>query len=302
MGSTRILTVAAAMLAVAAVAGCASDRPVAGRATAGGSGADVAAVAPVAATSLVATEVAALGAVLTDERGMTLYRFDEDTARPPSATCDGACAVAWPPLLSTGADVRLDGVDPALVGTVTRRDGGTQVTVNGWPLYRFGGDAEPGEANGHGVRGTWFAASPVGGKAGRPAPGGTSPGGTSPSGTAPAATLAVMRVGDLGEIVTDERGMTLYRFDRDSAQPSRSVCDDECAAAWPPVLTGSPDVQVTGIDPALVGTVVRSDGRTQVTIAGQPVYRFAKDAVPCDTNGHGIGGVWFAVTPQGQRA
>lgn len=292
MDRTRIVTMAAAALVFAGVAGCSQGGTVAGQATAETANTDSAEVAAAPAVetvaSLVATEVAPLGGVITDGTGMTLYRFDKDTAKPSKSNCDTDCAAAWPPVLTQDGEVQVDGVDQALVGTIDREDGGTQVTVAGWPLYRFVKDTKPGDINGQGAGGNWFAATPQGKKAtGEPAT---------------VVALSVMKVAKLGDIVTDREGMTLYRFDKDTANPSKSNCEGDCAVAWPPVITESDTVQVDGVDQALVGTVDRADGRKQVTIGGWPVYRFAKDAVPCDTLGQGVGGVWFVVNPQGKKA
>ncbi|MBR7678887.1 hypothetical protein KDA82_39280, partial [Streptomyces daliensis] len=96
---------------------------------------------------------------------------------------------------------------------------------------------------------------------------------------------------------------TLYRFDKDTATPSKSNCEGECATTWPPVVV-SPrgKIFIDGIDESAIGTVKRSDGTLQVTIGGWPVYRFSKDLRPGDTNGQGVGGTWFGVTPDGQKA
>jgi predicted lipoprotein with Yx(FWY)xxD motif len=124
-----------------------------------------------AGTRLTAATVGGLGQVVTDRSGMTLYRFDQDTANPPATHCAGQCAVKWPPALVTGSGtVTLKGVDKSLVGTVTRPDGSKQLTLHGWPLYRFANDAAPGDAKGQGVGGTWFAATPQGAKATTHAP------------------------------------------------------------------------------------------------------------------------------------
>jgi hypothetical protein len=61
----------------------------------------------------------------------------------------------------------LEGVDQSLVGTVVRKDGSKQLTLKGWPLYEFSNDKAPGQANGQGSGGTWFAVTPDGGKAGQ---------------------------------------------------------------------------------------------------------------------------------------
>jgi predicted lipoprotein with Yx(FWY)xxD motif len=71
----------------------------------------------------------------------------------------------WPPVIDTG-DLRLQGVDQALVGNVVRPDSTRQVTVGGWPRYRYSGDTVPGEVKGHGVGNMWFAVTPQGKKAG----------------------------------------------------------------------------------------------------------------------------------------
>lgn len=101
-----------------------------------------------------------LGTVVTSD-GVTLYRFDKDTAKPSKSTCNGPCAQTWPPLLSTGGAPTVSGVDAGLVGTVTRDDGAQQMTLNGWPLYSFAKD-EPGQTTGEGVGGTWHAIAPNG--------------------------------------------------------------------------------------------------------------------------------------------
>ncbi|GAA2493622.1 hypothetical protein [Winogradskya humida] len=105
----------------------------------------------------------------------------------------------------------------------------------------------------------------------------------------------------LGEVVVDGDGYTLYRFDDDNAKPSKSACYDDCAKKWPPVLTKD-TIQFVGINGSYLGGFARPDGTTQVTISGWPVYRFAGDLKPGDTNGEGIGNTWFAVNPVGQKA
>jgi predicted lipoprotein with Yx(FWY)xxD motif len=105
----------------------------------------------------------------------------------------------------------------------------------------------------------------------------------------------------LNPIVHDGAGFTLYRFDKDVASPSESNCDAACAT-WPPVLVrpGS-RIFVNGVPASKIGVLRRTDGTRQVTIGGWPVYRFSKDTGPGQTNGEGVGGTWFAVSPQGQK-
>jgi predicted lipoprotein with Yx(FWY)xxD motif len=121
-------------------------------------GAEGATGSGVAAT--VETAQGELGTFLTDGDGRTLYLFTEDA--PGVSTCTDACLAAWPALLTEGAPVAGTGVDAALLGSITRTDGGTQVTYAGWPLYLYAGDAAPGETVGQGVGDVWFVVSPSG--------------------------------------------------------------------------------------------------------------------------------------------
>jgi predicted lipoprotein with Yx(FWY)xxD motif len=107
----------------------------------------------------------------------------------------------------------------------------------------------------------------------------------------------------LGVVVVGPDGRTLYRFDKDTTTPPTSNCYDACATAWPPVLVpGGQKPAVDGVDASLLGTVTRKDGTTQVTLAGSPLYTYAKDTAPGQTTGQDVGGVWFAVTPAGAKA
>ncbi|WP_197085084.1 hypothetical protein [Saccharothrix sp. ST-888] len=269
----------------------------------------------------------ALNPVLRNGAGFTLYRFDKDSANPSKSTCDGACATTWPPVLvQPGSKIFLDGVAKSDVGAVKRDDGTLQVTVGGWPVYRFSKDTAPGQTNGQGVGGTWFGVTPDGGKAGQSPQGtdsdtgldyrtGTAKQNNAPQGTgdlytgarnAPDAMkwvqLTAGSANGLNPIVHDGAGFTIYRFDKDSAKPSKSTCDGACATTWPPVLVqpGS-KIFVDGVPTSKIGIVTRTDGTRQVTIGGWPVYRFSKDTAPGQTNGEGVGGTWFAVSPSGGK-
>jgi len=111
--------------------------------------------------------VAGLGTVLVNGQGLTLYMFVPDRQRGRS-TCYHSCAEGWPPLrLPTGVSVPVAGgrANPSLLGTATRQDGGQQVTYNGWPLYVWVGDTQPGQATGQGLDslgGYWYVLSPKG--------------------------------------------------------------------------------------------------------------------------------------------
>lgn len=111
------------------------------------------------------------------------------------------------------------------------------------------------------------------------------------------ATVAVADT-DLGEVLVDDQGMTLYLFEPD--EQSASTCEDECAANWPPFLTDGDPAAGEGADAALLGTTERPDGTTQVTYDGWPLYHFGADEAPGDTNGQGINDVWWMVGPDGE--
>ena len=115
-----------------------------------------------------------------------------------------------------------------------------------------------------------------------------------------AATLRVAKAGPLGDVLVDEEGFTLYLFTKDS--DGSSACTGSCATTWPPLLAPGSATVGAGLDEAKLGTLARSDGPAQVTYAGKPLYRYAPDQKAGDTNGQGVGGVWFAVRPDGSQA
>ncbi|GAB3007617.1 hypothetical protein LWP59_28730 [Amycolatopsis acidiphila] len=112
--------------------------------------------------------------------------------------------------------------------------------------------------------------------------------------------LNAVRAFDLGRIVVDGGGFTVYRYDKDSTNPPSSTCTGLCAQQWKPV-PASATQHLGGLDQNSVGTLTRDDGTDQATLDGWPLYRYAKDAMPGETAGQGIGGVWFPITPQGGK-
>jgi predicted lipoprotein with Yx(FWY)xxD motif len=105
----------------------------------------------------------------------------------------------------------------------------------------------------------------------------------------------------LGPIVIDGQGFVLYRSDLDSAQPPRSACVGSCLTRWIPVVAAG-DLRMVGIDRQLVGRLDRPDGTVQVTLAGWPLYGYAGDRMPGDTNGAGYEHAWYVITPNGAKA
>ncbi len=107
----------------------------------------------------------------------------------------------------------------------------------------------------------------------------------------PAATVKTADDAKLGKILVAASGMTLYIFDKDTADTSN--CYDACATNWPPlIVTGDPSGDgVTG----KLATTVRKDGSKQVTLGGKPLYFYKADQKAGDTVGEGVGGVWHVI-------
>jgi predicted lipoprotein with Yx(FWY)xxD motif len=111
-------------------------------------------------------------------------------------------------------------------------------------------------------------------------------------------TVMVSSHDEFGEILTDGEGMTLYLFTNDT--PNTSNCYDQCATNWPPLLTTGEPVAGSGVDADLLGVTERTDGTSQVTYNGWPLYYWASDANPGDATGQGVGDVWYVVSPEGE--
>ncbi|MBS1895170.1 MAG: hypothetical protein JST59_28045 [Actinobacteria bacterium] len=116
------------------------------------------------------------------------------------------------------------------------------------------------------------------------------------------AVVKVMNTPELGKVIVDSKGMTLYDFHKDKG--TMSACYGECAAAWPPLLTSGTPKAAGGSQQALLGTTKRKDGTVQVTYKGHPVYGFVEDKTPGETNGNdfkGFGAQWYALMPNGEE-
>src|SRR4051794_32360595 len=115
------------------------------------------------ASATVGVANSGLGSILVDSRGRTLYLWLADMGA--KSTCNGACAAAWPPLLTTRAPAAGSGAKASLLGTTKRSDGAEQVTYNRHPLYLFRGDTASGQTTGQGSNGfgaPWYVLSPGG--------------------------------------------------------------------------------------------------------------------------------------------
>jgi predicted lipoprotein with Yx(FWY)xxD motif len=144
-----------AQIAVLAIAGCGSSDS--GGGAYGGTGKGITenttAKSPPGADSgaavLTVSSAAGVGPVLVDAKGFTVYDFHKD--KGTTSSCYGACAQVWPPVLSEGAPQVGEGANASMLGTTRRKDGTTQVTYAGHPLYTYTADQNPGEAKGNDV-------------------------------------------------------------------------------------------------------------------------------------------------------
>lgn len=93
-------------------------------------------------------------------------------------------------------------------------------------------------------------------------------------------------------VLTNPAGMTLYTFDKDPADASKSVCNGDCAAKWPPLVASSRDSAA-----APYAIVTRDDGTRQWAYKGKPLYTWFKDQKPGDTTGDGVNNVWRVARP-----
>jgi len=311
----------AAPIALAAcglfLAGCGQASQVTG--TPGISPAAAAAAAPTSASAPAAAKPAevapaavaqagTLGQVLVGANGNTLYAFTKDV--DGVSTCFDACAAAWPAVTVTAGFTPPAGVDPALVSAVDRPDGSQQLKIGKWPLYFYAGDGAPGETNGQGVGGVWFAQAADGtlvkGDAPAPAAAAAAPAPAAAAAPAPEAAPApaapeapagpvvnLAQVGNLGEVMVGANGHTLYAFTNDPEK--QSSCFDACAKAWPP-LTVNADFAITDeLQASGASTIDRPDGTKQLVMGKWALYYYSGDAAPGDANGQGSNDKWFAI-------
>ena len=119
--------------------------------------------------------------------------------------------------------------------------------------------------------------------------------------TASAATVDVRKT-DLGRILVDAQGRTLYLFEKD--KNGQSACSDACASAWPPLTASGSATAGAGAVAKLLGTTKRSDGSMQATYRGHPLYLYAGDSASGQTNGQALdqfGAEWYVLAPTGNK-
>jgi predicted lipoprotein with Yx(FWY)xxD motif len=129
------------------------------------------------------------------------------------------------------------------------------------------------------------------------APSAAAPSAAAPSEAPAAAATVALADSPLGKILVDASGKTLYMFEKDEGgTPS---CYDDCATNWPALVVPGAATAGDGVT-AAVTTIARKDGAMQVKAGEYPLYYFAADAAAGDTNGQGVGGIWFVVGADGE--
>jgi predicted lipoprotein with Yx(FWY)xxD motif len=113
--------------------------------------------------------------------------------------------------------------------------------------------------------------------------------------------LVGTKVARMGEVIENEEGFVLYRFDGDSNSPAKTNCVGDCAKVWPAALTNDGKPTLKGVDAKLVGTVTRPDGTKQLTVKGWPLYTYIGDKKPHTWKGQNVGGKWFVIKPDGAK-
>jgi predicted lipoprotein with Yx(FWY)xxD motif len=245
-----------------------------------------------APTTVMVAENADLGPILTDSEGRTLYLFTNDT-EPGVSTCGGECLVNWPAYTPAEPLTLPEGVEGTLT-LVDTPDGVQTLAYNDIPLYYFIGDEEPGQTNGEGVGEVWFVVAP-GEQFGDRAMAAMQEASPMASPMAATTTVMVASTPELGEFLTDSEGRTLYLFTNDT-EMGVSTCSGECLGNWPAYTPEEPLTLPEGVEGELT-LVDTPDGVQTLAYNGIPLYYFAGDAAPGDTNGQAVGGVWWIVAP-----
>jgi predicted lipoprotein with Yx(FWY)xxD motif len=234
------------------------------------------------ASVVVSTATDDLGTYLVGPEGLTLYYFTKDVT-PGQSVCFGGCLEAWPPLL-VGEGQELGGDDgvTGTLGVIPRDDGTMQATYRGRPLYYWQGDTAPGETTGEGVGEVWYVAQEDGSMPANP----------------PALTLGTAST-DVGTFLVGADGLTTYYFAADTT-PGVSVCEGDCLVAWPPVTVPPGNTVAAGEGVSgVLGLITGTDGSTQVTYDGRPLYYWQGDTEAGQTTGHGVNDIWWVADVSG---
>lgn len=201
----------------------------------------------------------AIGRLLTNRNGRTLYTFDED--EPGRSHCHDACLQNWLPF-NASAFAKAHNQ----YAVFKREEGGLQWTYENRPLYFWINDIAPGDTKGQGLGGVWHVIFD----------------------TAPPVQWQETA---LGRLLADRAGMTLYYFDED--MPNQSNCYDDCASAWPPLVAHLAAQAQMGFS-----VITRSeDNSLQWAYQHRPLYLKTTDKLPGDVTGDRIDSAWHVIYP-----
>ena len=120
--------------------------------------------------------------------------------------------------------------------------------------------------------------------------------------TLAAASVSVHTAAGLGAILVDASGRALYLFEKDRG--TTSTCSGQCAQIWPPFTSAGAPKASAGASAALLAATRRTDGTSQVTYAGHPLYYYVNDQQPGQTNGQGLnqfGAKWYVLSAEGAK-
>jgi predicted lipoprotein with Yx(FWY)xxD motif len=220
-----------------------------------------------------------LGNHLVDGSGRSLYYFAKDIpgggTQDAVSSCNADCLPIWP--IFDVDNVVAQGVDATDVGRITRSDGRTQATYKGFPLYYYVGDAKAGDTNGEGLFGLWNVVHD------------------------PTYSIAKLsKANESATYLTDGAGRALYVFSRDTVgtpttAPVTACTSDACMTTWLVFKTDQATVP-SDLVAADFTVYTRADGAQQSAYKGHPLYYFAGDTAPGQTNGRGIPG-WQTIDP-----
>jgi predicted lipoprotein with Yx(FWY)xxD motif len=120
-----------------------------------------------------------------------------------------------------------------------------------------------------------------------------------------ATPVSVGSASNVGQVLVDSKGLTLYYFQKDKKGSGKSTCSGACASVWPPLTTSGEAKAMSGVQASMLGTIKRSDGTTQVTYAGWPLYTYTPDTKPGEDKGTDLksfGASWYPLHPNGEKA
>jgi predicted lipoprotein with Yx(FWY)xxD motif len=252
--NTTLLILCLAALSVLLIAGCSQPQV----------------PQPAQTPDTIKTADTALGKILVDAQGKTLYYFANDVPASGASSCTGPCAVVWP-IFSAGTITVSSPLSPADFGSITYADGSKQTTYYGWPLYYYQGDSRPGDTNGENVQKVWFVVKPD-------------------------ESVLISHSPTLGLYLTDTSGETLYYFTKDT--PGQSACTGTCIANWPP-FSADPVTAPSVLNGGDFSSLSRADRMNQTAFMGRPLYYYSGDTKPGDLKGEGFNNLWYVANISG---